>query len=116
MKRVYASPYIADCDQLRVALSLAGIESMMKNEFGNPVGLAALGGAADFASPEVWVDEADYAAAAEIAKQKSPARTGAPESGASAWRCTRCGETIEGTMGACWKCETERPLESSVGN
>jgi len=33
----------------------------MRNEFGHPIGLAALGGAAGFAAPEVWVDDADRA-------------------------------------------------------
>ena len=61
MIKVYSSPYIADCDQLRMSLSSAGIPSEMRNEFGHPIGLAALGGAAGFAAPEVWVDDADRA-------------------------------------------------------
>ncbi|MEI7902359.1 MAG: DUF2007 domain-containing protein [bacterium] len=117
MKRVYSSSYIADCDQLRVSLSLAGIESMMKNEFGNPVGLVLTGGAAAFVEPEVWVDDSDYEEAMKIVEE---ARKAARESdravlesdtdNLSGWQCPKCGENIEGTMYACWKCETARPF------
>jgi len=27
----------------------------------------------------------------------------------SDWRCPRCGETVDGTLGTCWLCSTERP-------
>ena len=37
MTKIYSSPYIADCDQLRMSLSSAGIPSEMRNEFGHPI-------------------------------------------------------------------------------
>lgn len=115
MRRVYASAYIAECDQLRASLSLAGIESMMKNEFGNSVGLAIFGGVAAFAEPEVWVDEPDYKGAMKIVedfgKVASDSDTSKSRACLCEWQCPNCGEAIEGTMNACWKCETVRPQQ-----
>lgn len=115
MKKIYESSYIADCDQLRVSLSLASIESMMKNEFGNPIGLVLIGGVASFAEPELWVNEHDYDAAMEIVKRfikvkNDNATSNSGTSGADVpeWQCPTCGEIIEGMMNACWKCDTER--------
>ena len=120
MKRVYSSAYIADCDQLRVTLSGAGIESMLKNEFGNPVGLALFGGVAAFAEPEVWVDETDYEEAMKIVEEvirvangKDSSNSGSTIDSLCGWQCPKCGEAIEGTMNACWKCETERPQQQT---
>ena len=120
MRRVYSSAYIADCDKLRVTLSGAGIESMLKNEFGNPVGLALFGGVTAFAEPEVWVDEAEYEEAMKIvegfirvAKGNDTSNSGSTADSPCGWRCPNCGEAIEGTMNACWKCETERPQQQT---
>jgi len=112
MIKVYSSPYIADCDQLRMSLSSAGISSDMRNEFGHPIGLAALGGAAGFAAPEVWVDDADRAEAMRIVQsfiqaisnRSQPAEHPDPE-----WICPRCNETVDATLDACWNCDTPRP-------
>jgi hypothetical protein len=109
MRKVYSSSYIADCDQLRVALSLAGIESVMKNEYGNPIGLVIIGGVADFAAPEVWVGEDDYEEALKIVKATGPAASTPAAQSGETWACPKCGEIIEEPMNACWKCETERP-------
>lgn len=117
MRRVYSSSYIADCDQLRASLSLAGVESMMKNEFGNPVGLSVIGGVDAFAEPEVWVDESDYGEAMKIVEDFVKAAKGSDSSnsGLCEWQCPNCGEAIEGMMNACWKCETERPQIKGSG-
>jgi predicted RNA-binding Zn-ribbon protein involved in translation (DUF1610 family) len=113
MIKIYSSPYIVDCDQLRMLLSSAGIRSEMRNEFGHPIGLAALGGAAEFAAPEVWIDGTNHADAAEIVrrftqtitrKSRQPADATIPE-----WVCPHCGETVITTFSACWKCDTPRP-------
>jgi predicted RNA-binding Zn-ribbon protein involved in translation (DUF1610 family) len=119
MKKVFSSSYIADCDQLRMVLSLAGIESMMKNEFGNPIGLVITGGVASFAEPELWVEENDYEAAMQIvvSAMKAQKADAASSSEATAvdfseWQCPKCGEVIEGTMNACWKCDTERTQQT----
>ena len=116
MRRVYASSYIADCDQLRVTLSAAGIESMMKNEFGNSIGLVLIGGVSTFTWPEVWVGDCDYAEAMNIvdatiqaAKERETSNPETPVTTLPQWRCPACGEEVAGTMNACWKCETERP-------
>jgi len=115
MRKVFSSSYIADCDQLRMVLSLAGIESMMKNEFGNPIGLVITGGVASFAEPELWVIENDYEAAMQIVASAMKARnaeaafnSGAAATDLSEWQCPKCGEVIEGMMNACWKCDAER--------
>ena len=54
---VFSSAYVADCDQVKMALSLAGIESMMKNEFGNPIGFVLVGGVASFTWPALCADK-----------------------------------------------------------
>jgi hypothetical protein len=110
MPKVYESPYLADCDQVRVALSLEGVESTMRNEFGNPLGLVVLGGVASFTWPEVWVDEGDYEKALEIVNAKGPLASRPANESAATWLCPMCGESIEEPMNACWKCETERPV------
>ena len=114
MKTVYSSPYIADCDQVRVALSLAGIESELRNEYGNPIGLVLIGGVVGFTWPEVWVadenmDAAQPIVAGFIARLSDTRAAADAPPPLSDWRCPRCGETVDGTLGACWLCSTERP-------
>ena len=69
-----------------MALSLAGIESMMKNEFGNPIGLVLVGGVAAFTWPELWVDDADYDKAMQIAGDYSSAASDRLTSGENSSR------------------------------
>lgn len=118
MKKIYSSAYVADCDLLRVSLSLAGIESTMKNEFGNPIGLVLVGGVTTFTWPEVWVNDGDYAEAVKIAdatieaaRECGTAKPNNPATALPLWRCPTCGEEVEETMNACWKCEAERPQQ-----
>jgi len=93
---------------------------MMKNEFGNPIGLAFIGGVAAFSEPEVWVNDADYDEAMKIvagvvaaANESDTARLGSAADRCGEWQCPKCGEMVEGTMNACWKCETERPAQQT---
>ena len=118
---VFSSAYVADCDQVKMALSLAGIESMMKNEFGNPIGFVLVGGVASFTWPALWVDDADYDKAMQIAGDYISAAKGSDASGSAPaanvgveWQCPKCGEVIEGTMQSCWKCDTTRPAEGNA--
>jgi hypothetical protein len=97
-----------------VFLSLADIESTMKNEFGNPLGLVILGGVAGFTWPEIWVNDADYEEASKIVKEKGSVVSRPPQQSDATWRCPKCGEIIEEPMNACWKCETERPSETGL--
>lgn len=116
MKNVFSSAYVVECDQFRVKLSLAGIESVMRNEFGNPIGLVLIGGVCTFTWPEVLVDEADYETAAALAKAFIAASQSARSEGMTPvameteeWRCPTCGETVDGPMDSCWNCEEARP-------
>lgn len=114
MQRVYSSPCIAECDQLRMSLSSEGIQSEMRNEFGHPIGLAAIGGVAGFAAPEVWVDDSDHADAMKIVNAfiQSLNDASVPTSETldrDEWHCPRCGETVDATFNACWNCDAPRP-------
>ncbi|MFA7054888.1 MAG: DUF2007 domain-containing protein [Kiritimatiellia bacterium] len=114
MRKVYSSPYIAECDQLRMSLSSEGIRSEMRNEFGHPIGLVVIGGVCDFAAPEVWVDDSDHEDAmiivnAFVQSLKDASGPTSENPACDGWPCPRCGETVDATFNACWNCDTPRP-------
>lgn len=112
MKKIYESPYIVACDDLRRNLDASGIGSELRNEFGNPIGLAAMGGVCSFSAPEVWVDDSDYEQARSFVAEweanywkRSPASRDAGQPG---WVCPVCGESNDAQFGSCWKCDARR--------
>jgi hypothetical protein len=54
-------------------------------------------------APQIWLaDASDEArASALLAELRAPA-------GGPAWRCAKCGETLEAQFGECWNCGTAR--------
>jgi hypothetical protein len=113
MIKIFSSPYIAECDQLRMLLELAGIRSDIRNEFGHSIGLVITGGVAEFAAPEVWVDDSDHADAMQIVqtfmRSLRDALNPTPETPArDEWHCTHCGETVDAALHTCWNCDAPR--------
>jgi hypothetical protein len=59
---------------------------------------------ADSCAPEVWVNNPHDAARAALLIEESRATVrDAP------WRCTQCGEALEGQFFHCWQCGQHRP-------
>lgn len=71
MKKIFTAPNIIPCDLLRSMLEAEGIESALMNEGGSAMTGNALpvpsGSELPWAYPEVWVNDEDYEAAAQIA-------------------------------------------------
>lgn len=105
MKRLMRSPMVGEVGLVRGLLEQAGIVCFMKNEQ-----LAGALGDIPFleCEPELWVvHDDDFTAAQRIlAEHRAPARA------AAQWRCTHCGELIEGQFGACWQCGNQDTHES----
>ena len=87
---------VEDVDVVKGMLSEEGIAGEVTN-YENP-----LPGAEFY--PKLWVDEADYAAAAAVL---SAFRNRAPAA-ADPWTCSSCGERLEGQFTSCWKCGNAR--------
>ena len=100
MKLVYTHPNGIVVAQARSALELAGIESVLRNEFA----AGAMGELAPIDTwPELWVvNDRDYERASRLLEQS---RTDSPE---EEWRCKRCGKYNPATVEWCWNCGTER--------
>ena len=65
--------------------------------------------------PSLWVlEDADYEEAREVVNQylQANVRTGAGED--PEWTCV-CGETIDGSFGACWSCGASAPEPTQSG-
>lgn len=102
MKAVYSSLNLVEAHHLKNVLASAGIRCRMKNEE-----LVRLAGEIPFpeCALQLVVERAeDYAAAEALVRDFLKPR---PQT-RPAWRCSRCGETIEGQFTACWSCGAER--------
>ncbi|WP_444678544.1 hypothetical protein [Halomonas sp. E19] len=53
--------------------------------------------------PEVWVAAHDRERAEALIHASMTGTTGAPD-----WHCPGCGEALEGTFDACWRCGATR--------
>jgi hypothetical protein len=108
MRMVFTDPSVVPCDMLKGVLAGSGIPAIIKNERGStPAGegdpipfMPSL----VFAWPEVWVADDDYETAAAIVKDMKTGVTPAP----CAWKCPRCGETVDPELDACWNCDTPK--------
>lgn len=106
MKTLTTVLWLNEADALRLALEGEGIAVFLPDEFAvqsNPFLCQAMGGI------RVQVGDEDYAKALRVATAFINARsdTASPQ-GSQDWRCPRCGEIVDGMLGACWKCETQR--------
>ncbi len=81
-------------------LESEGIICFIKNEYPPAAGelppIAAM--------PELWVmDNKQYDKAMQLIQENSlPPQSSAP------WKCSRCGEQLEGQFTACWHCGKDR--------
>lgn len=97
MKRLLRSALVSDIGLVRGLLERAGIECFTKNEQ-----LAGALGDIPFleCEPELWIiHDADLSRAQIIVAAHM-----APASTTEQWRCTHCGEIIDGQFEACWQC------------
>lgn len=102
MKRVFSGPDPLVAGSIRNLLLNEGIESEVRTPF-----LAAALGDIPVSEcwSEVWImnDEDAERAAAVVG-----AASGASGQAGGSWKCSRCGEEIEGQFEACWQCGAPR--------
>ena len=102
MHRVYSNPDPAMAHLVRHALDERGITAVIRGDrLGPSVGEVAWVDA----WAEVWVGDPARVAEAKTVVAELIAGTVSAEP----WRCAGCGETVEGSFGACWNCGQERP-------
>lgn len=101
MKRVYSASSPAFVGHIYNVLEQHGIPCILRNEF-------LIGGTGELPPgeclPEVWVVDDDDL---PRARQLVDAVINTPD--LPAWRCRRCGETMEGQFAACWSCGDSAP-------
>lgn len=103
MKLAYTHPNSIVVAQARSVLELAGIDSVLRNEFAS----GAIGELAPIDTwPEVWVvKDRDYDRAARLLEE---AGTAVNE---DEWECALCGSVSPATFDFCWHCVGERQLK-----
>ena len=103
MTEVYSHPDLTQLAHCESNLKQAGIDCVIENEATHDL----IAGLADpLRSPVLCViDDADAERAKELLRDVEKAG----ESSAPEWKCPKCGETVPGNFGTCWKCETQRP-------
>ena len=109
MRKVYTSHNIAIVGHVRQVLENQAIRCVVRNDF-------LLGGAGELPVnetwPEVWVvDDRDFDRALSLV-DAIVATGNDPE---PPWRCTSCGERIEGQFTDCWRCGASRPATDGLG-
>ena len=103
MKKVYSSQDPLAVANLRNLLLQEGIETEVQIPF-----LAAASGDLPFTEcwSQLWVvDDGNLERAAELIAEALKPHPGASKP----WRCSRCGEPVEGQFDACWKCGSIQP-------
>jgi hypothetical protein len=97
LRKVHTSESIVEIAHLRNVLETAGIACVVRNDR-----LGGVVGEIPFLEcwPELWVVEAGHLLKAKaLLDEVLHAR---PDS--AAWRCSGCGESIEGQFALCWNC------------
>ncbi len=113
MKEVYN-----DRDQIRVGqakslLESAGISCFVRNETSGALIGASIAGVLRQFDPELCVAfDQDYPQAHEIIKQWLDGQKvhAGGENDAADWICPGCGETVPGSFGECWACQSGQPV------
>jgi hypothetical protein len=101
VRKVHTAESVVEAAHLRNVLESAGIACFVRNE-----GLAGAIGELPFVEcwPELWVVRNGEALRARgLIDEARRAETVHHQ----AWRCERCGETVEGQFDACWRCAGE---------
>ena len=103
MKKIYSNQDILMVGHLRNVLESCGIDSVIRN-----TDLA--GGVGELPPiecwPELWVVEDARYADAQAVLEEALASFGSTK---KPWKCTGCGEEIEGQFTECWNCGKSRP-------
>ena len=104
MRRLTTAPNLAIATLWADLLTQAGLDSRVQRAWaGSIAGEIPV----DQALPEVWVlDDARL----EEARALLQALRSLP---AQHWRCTACGEQVDGPFGQCWNCGALRPLDGA---
>jgi hypothetical protein len=100
MKRLVSAPNLAIATLWSDLLRQAGVEASVQRIWGSSIAGEI---PPDQALPEVWIaddDELDRARALLDALRNLPSVH---------WRCTGCGEQIDGPFDQCWNCGALRP-------
>ena len=101
MKRVYSEPSPIFIHHLKDLLEDKGIEAIIKNEL-------LSGGVGDLPPTEVWpelwvMNKEDKMPAERIVDEFLQSIKAKSEG----WKCSSCGEQIEGQFNICWRCGQE---------
>jgi hypothetical protein len=104
MKTIYSAPNLSLVSIIQNVLDQHGVNCWIKNEF-----LSA--GIGDLPPIECWpqvcVNDEVFLEAKNIVEDALAEKT------MSAWKCSSCGEELEGQFTECWKCgESRSPGES----
>jgi len=103
MKTLTTVLSLNEADVLRLVLEREGIAVFLPDQFAAQAFGQIPGGL------RIQVNDGDYEKARQVASAFLNARAGfASTPAAQDWRCPRCGEIVDGALGACWKCETLR--------
>ena len=100
MKLVYTHPSHVIVAQARSALDVAGIESVLRNEYA----AGAMGELAPIDTwPELWVvHDRDYERARTLVEQSHA------DSAGREWHCANCGSSNPPSFEWCWHCGGDR--------
>jgi hypothetical protein len=101
MKTVYSASNITLVSLYKDILEAHGIECLIRNELLTGSGCQLL---AIECWPELCVGDEDFAEASRLIEA---ALSREAESN-KAWKCTSCGEEMEGQFTECWKCGQSR--------
>ncbi len=104
MRKVFEYPTFLEVGHLASLLESHGIPSVVKNQ-----DVSSLMGEVPFLSafPELWVvDEGDYDRAVALVQEYRSELS--DDSNPEDWLCPACGESVPGSFGSCWNCDSTR--------
>lgn len=108
MKRIFASQDNTVIAIVCGLLADEGIETAIHNE-----NMSTVSGEVPFtlAMPEVWIVRDEDEAQALAIVERFDSGEARDQQSKESWKCSHCGEMIEGQFSACWKCGT--PMEKA---
>ncbi len=109
MKPLYTARHIAEAHWLRGYLESQGINAMVRGEYL----LGAVGELPGDLCKVCVMDDRDFARADVLLREFLHGATGRNASHET-WRCTHCGEQLEGQFTDCWNCGVSRSSPHDV--